>query len=89
MPKDFGLIFQQIVNWVEGEAAAFGKAHPEDGPEHIFSIGDDDQARAFTRRYPGAGEHLAAYMIHRWLLMNLFDDNVYRLGLPEELAHLL
>ena len=47
-----------------GEAAAFEKAHREDGPEHIFSIGDD-QAKIFTRHYPGAGEHLAAYMIHR------------------------
>ena len=63
--KDFDSICQQIVNWVEGEAAAFEKAHPEDGPEHIFSVGDDDQARAFTRRYPEASEHLAAYMIYR------------------------
>ena len=74
--KEFENLCQQITNWVEAEVAIFEKAHPEEGQEHVFSIGEDNNAAQFMARHPRGGEHLAVYMIHDWLQDNLFGQNL-------------
>ena len=85
----FESLSQQIVHWIEAEVAAFEKAHPEAKPDHVFSVGEDKDAVTFLELHPGAGEHLARYLIHHFLQDNVFGDKVYFFGLPEEIAQLL
>ena len=87
--KEFDNLCQQIVNWVEAEVAVFEKTHPEEGQEFVFSIGEDKEATQFMTQHPKGGEHLAAYMIHRWLLNNLFWRKLSCIGLPAETIQLL
>lgn len=79
----------QIVNWIGAEVATYEKAHPANGPEYIFSIGEDKEAAQFMNQYPRDGEHLAAYMIHRWLQDHLFEHKLSCLGLSTEAIQLL
>ena len=87
--KEFENLCQQVVNWIDVAVAIFKMSHPEDGPEHLFSIGEDKEAAEFMRQNPIGGEHLAAHMIHRWLLDNLFGQKFSCLGLPAEAIQLL
>ena len=87
--KRFESIGQQIVHWIDAEAAAFEKAHPEAEPDHFFSVGEDKYAMNILRLHPGAGEHLARYLIHRFLQKNVFGNKVYFFGLSGETAELL
>lgn len=87
--KRFELICQQIVHWIDAEVAAFENAHPEAEPDHMFSVGEDKDSTRFLRHHPGAGEHLARYLIHRFLRNNVFGNKVYFFGLSEETVQLL
>ena len=87
--KEFENLCQQITNWVEAEVAIFEKAHPEEGPEHVFSIGEDNNAKQFMAQHPKGGEHLAVHMIHHWLQDNLFRRDLSYVGLPAEAVQLL
>ena len=87
--KEFENLCQQIVNWVEAEVVVFEKAHPEEGQEHVFSMGEDKEAAQFMAQHPTGGEHLAVYMIHRWLQDNLFGRKLSCIGLPAETIQLL
>ena len=87
--KELENLCQQIVNWIEAEVVIFEKAHPENGPEHIFSIGEDKEAARFMNQHPRGGEHLAAYLIHRWLQDHLFGQKLSCLGLPAEAVQLV
>lgn len=87
--KELENLCQQIINWVEAEVAIFEKGHPEEGHEHVFSIGEDNEAAQFMAQHPRGGEHLAVYMIHRWLQDNLFGRKLSCIGLPAETTQLL
>lgn len=87
--KRFESISQQIVHWIDTEVMAFEKAHPEAEPDHVFSVGEEKHATNFLRTHPGAGEHLARYLIHRLLQENVFGNRVYFFGLSGETAQLL
>ena len=87
--REFESIGQQIVHWIDAEAVAFEKAHPEEEADHIFSAGQDRHASQFLRQTPGAGEHLARYLIHRFLRDNLFGAKMCILGLKDETTHML
>ena len=87
--KEFDAICQHIIHWIDAEVTGFEKAHPETEPEHIFSVGDDMEAATFLGKHPGAGEHLARHLVHRYLLENMFHGKVYFFGLPTETAQLL
>lgn len=87
--KEFHSLGQQIVHWIEAEVASFDQAHPEKEPNNIFSIGEDKDASTFLRQYPTAGEHLARYMVNRYLAKYMFGRNISVLGLPEETAQFL
>ena len=87
--KEFETLCQQIVNWIEAEVVLFEKARPETGPEHIFSIGEHKEAAQFMEQHPRSGEHLATYMIHRWLQEHIFGQKLSCLGLPVEAVQLL
>ena len=80
---------QRIVNWIEAEVVLFEKAHPETGPEHVFSAGEDKEAAKFMNQHPKSGEHLATHMIHYWLQDHVFGQKVSYLGLPAEATQLL
>lgn len=85
----FELVSQQIVNWIDERVAIFEKAHPELEPDHVLSIGEDESAIKFLQLYPGAGEHLARNLIHRFLQDNVFGKKVYFFGLLEETVDFL
>ena len=85
----FESICQQIIHWIDMEVAAFEKAHPEAEPDHVFSAGELGGMKEFLRLHPGAGEHLARFLIHRLLQLHVFGKKVYLFGLPEETAQLL
>lgn len=87
--KLFESLSQQIVSWIDSEVAAFQKAHSKAEWDHIFLVGADEYAATFLRLHPGAGEHLARYLIHRFLQDHVFGKEVYFFGLPEEDAQLL
>ena len=87
--KELENLCQQIINWVEAEVVIFEKGHPEEGHEHVFSIGEDNEAAQFMAQHPRGGEHLAVYMIHRWLQDNLFGRKLSCIGLPAETTQLL
>ncbi|KAF6237825.1 hypothetical protein HO173_004026 [Letharia columbiana] len=87
--KRFECLSQQIVHWIDTQVAIFEKARPEANPDQIFLVGEDKYATTFLRLHPGAGEHLARYLIHRSLQDNVFGQKVYFWGLPEETAQLL
>ena len=87
--KEFENLCQHIVNWIEAEVAKFEKAHPEDGQEHILSIGEDKEATQFMTQHPRGGEHLAAHLIHRWLQDHLFEQKFSCSGMPAEAIQLL
>lgn len=87
--RSFETVSQQIVHWIDAEIAAAEKGHPEAGPDHVFSVGEDINATEFLRCHPGAGEQLARYLIHHFLHDNVFGRNAYFFGLPEETGRLL
>ena len=87
--KEFENLCHQIVNWIEAEVVMFEKAHPENGPEHIFSAGEDKEAARFMNQHPRSGEHLATHMIHCWLQDHIFGQKFSCLGLPAEATQLL
>lgn len=87
--KRFELVSQQIVHWIDTEVATFEKAHPKVEPDYIFSAGKQAFTAEFLRLHPGAGEHLARYMIHYFLQDHVFGKKVYFFGMPEETAQLL
>ena len=87
--KEFENLCQQIVNWIEAEVVIFEKAHPENVPEYIFSIGEDRKAAQFMNQHPRSGEHLATHMIHDWLQVHIFRQKVSCLGLSAEATQLL
>ena len=87
--KEFENLCQRVVHWIETQAIIFGKEHPEDGQEHIFSIGEDNKAAQFMAQHPGSGEHLAVHMVHEWLQNNLFERKFSCVGLPAEAVQLL
>ena len=86
---EFESVGQQIVHWIDAEAVAFEKAHPEERADHIFSPGQDRDASQFLRQNPGAGEHLARHLIHRFLRDDLFERKMCILGLKDETTHML
>ena len=85
----FESLSQHIVQWIDMEVAAFEKANAEDDLDRIWSIGGDKVAATFLRLHPHAGEHLARYLIHRFLQNNIFGKKIYFFGLPDETAQLL
>ena len=85
----FELVSQQIVNWIDERVAIFEKVYPELEPDHVLSIGEDESAIKFLQLYPGAGEHLARNLIHRFLQDNVFGKKVYFFGLLEETVDFL
>lgn len=87
--REFESVGQQIIHWVEAEVAAFEKAYPQEKLDYIFSAGQDKYASTFLRQNPGAGEHLARYLIHRFLGDNLFGKKMYLLGLKGQTTHML
>ena len=87
--KEFENLCSQIVNWIEAEVVIFEKAHPGNGPEYIFLIGEDRKAAQFMNQHPRSGEHLATHMIHYWLQVHIFRQKVSCLGLPAEATQLL
>ena len=87
--KEFEDLCQQVVNWIEIQVAMFEKAHPENGQEYIFSLGEENKATQFMGQHPRGGEHLAVHMIHRWLQDNLFGRKLSCVGLPAEAIQLL
>lgn len=87
--KELEIVSQEVVHWIEAEVAAFEKAHPEAGPEDIFSVGKNKGVATFLQHHPAAGEHLARYLIHRFFRANLFGRRFYLLGLTEGIAQLL
>ena len=87
--KQYESIGQHIVHWIDAEVVAFEILHPETEPECIFLVGEDKDASIFLERYPRAGEHLARYMVNRYLRANMFGGNIGLLGLPEETAQFL
>ena len=80
--RKFESINQQIVNWIAAEVFAFEKAYPN-GAEQIFSVENDREAMVFLNARPAAGEHLAKFMIHRFLQVHIFSDDIYLFALPE------
>ena len=87
--RELEIVSQEVVHWIEAEVATFGKAHPEAEPEHIFSVGNNEDAAMFLQHHPAAGEHLARYLIHRFLQASLFGQRFHLLGLKEETAQSL
>ena len=88
--QELEIVSQEVVYWIETEAAAFEKAHPEAEPEQIFSVGNNKDAANFLQQYPAAGEHLARYLVHRFFQANLFGRRHYYLvGLKKKTARLL
>lgn len=87
--KAFEGVCQQIVSWIDVELDAFEQENPGAKAEDIFAMGDDQKSEHLLRKYPGVGEHLTRYMIHRYLKNNLFGKNVYMLGLSDENKELL
>lgn len=87
--EELEIVREGVVHWIETEVTSFEKAHPEAEEEHIFSVGDDEEAAIFLAQHPGAGEHLARYLIHRFFKANLFGSRYDVLGLTEETARLL
>ena len=87
--KLFESLSQHIVQWIDVEVAAFEKANAEDDLDHIWLVGGDNKAVTFLRLHPHAGEHLARYLIHRFLQNNIFGKKTYFFGLPDETAQLL
>ena len=87
--KQFESLSQQLLHWIDAEVSMFDKAHPDAQPEHIFSVGADRYSKEFLQSYPGAGEHLARYLVHHFLQKLVFGKGVYLFGLPEETARLL
>ena len=87
--KHFESLSQKIVSWIDSEVAAFQKEHSKAEWDHMFLVGANEYAATFLRLHPGAGEHLARYMIHRFLQDNVFGKEVYFFGLSEENAQLL
>lgn len=81
--KDFESLCHQIMHWIEAEVVAFERANPQHEHEHIFSIGDNRVAARFLTRHPAAGECLARYLIHRFLINHVFHPDVYLLGLSD------
>ena len=80
--RKFESISQQIVNWIGAEVFAFEKAYPN-GAKQIFSVEKDREAMIFLNAHPAAGEHLARFMIHRFLQVHIFSEDIYLFGLPE------
>ena len=87
--KRFELICEQIVHWIDVEIAALENAHPEAELDDMLSVGEDKLAATFLRHHPGAGEHLARYLIHRFLQDNVFGNKIYFFGLSKGLAQFL
>ena len=87
--NELEIISQKVVHWIEAEVTLYEKAHPETKEEHIFSVGDNHGAAMFLQHHPGAGEHLARYLIHRFFQGNLFRRRFKLLGVTEETAQLL
>ena len=87
--KEFGSISQQIVNLIDTEIAAYARANPRIEPDHVFSGTENKPVADFLQRHPGGGEHLARYLIHRFLQHHVFGKKDYFFGLTEETAHLL
>ena len=82
--KRFESLGQQIIHWIDAKVADFDTARPEAEPDRVFLVGEDKQARTFLRLHPGAGEHLARYLIHRFLDKNVFGKKLYFFGLSDE-----
>ena len=87
--QEFESIGQRVIHWIDAEVAAFEKTHPEGGLDHIFCVGQNKNVSTFLRLNVGADEHLARYLIHRFLQDNLFGKKMYLLGLKDETAHML
>lgn len=87
--RHFESLSQRIVEWIDAEVANFERAHPEAKPDQILSVGGHKYATTFLRLHSGAGEHLARFLIHRFLQDNVFGKQVYFFGLPEEIAQWL
>lgn len=87
--KELEIVGQEVVHWIETEVGTFEKAHPEAGEDFIFSVFNNRDAAIFLKDQPGAGEHLARYLIHRFLKVNLFGRKFNLLGLTKEIAQML
>ena len=87
--KDFETVCQRVVSWLDEEIDAWVQSHPETAPNDLFSVGQDGSAATLLSRHPGAGEYLAQYMIHRFLLKNFWDPNAYLLGVSGNMQQLL
>lgn len=87
--NDFESLCQQTIHWIDAQTIAFEKAHPQHEHEHIFSVGSDRDAVIFLAQRPAAGESLARYLVHRFLIDHMFHSDVYLLGLPKDTESLL
>lgn len=87
--NDLDFLILQVGSWIDAEIFAFEKAHPEGEADRIFFIGNDKNAASLLRRYPGAGEHLVAAMIHIYLQAYVLDPQIYLLGLQAETRTML
>ena len=86
--RGFGIINQAIVNWIGAKLFAFEKAYPN-GTNQTFSVENDREATIFLKAHPAAGEHLAKFMIHRFLQVHVFSDDIYLFNLVEKTQVLL
>lgn len=87
--EELEIVGQEVVHWIETEVTSYEKAHPGAEEEHIFSVGDNRDAAIFLAHHPGAGEHLARYLVYRFLQANLFGRRYNLLGLRGKTARLL
>ena len=85
----FDYICQHIMNWIDTRMANFGKANPDVELDNMFVVGEDKEATRFMQLHPRAGEHLARWLVHRFLQDNIFPKKAYFWGLPAEAAHML
>ena len=82
MLRDFETMSRKIIHWVDTEVDSFEETHPETKPGHIFSVGNDNEARGFLQSYPDLGEYMARYLIIaiciRHFLRNTCSSSGYR-----------
>ena len=87
--NDFESLSQHIHNWIEVELTKYEQANPEAQEKDFFSGDRNGASVKFLQRFPQAGEYLARYTIHRYIQEYMFADEVYLLGLSEEITDTL
>lgn len=79
--RDFDLICQQIVDWIDMELLGFEHSNPHLSQKDFFSAGGDIKIAGHVQRNADLGEYLSRYMIHCYLVAKLLGPSCSPLGL--------